>query len=499
MARASSRQIVVTGTLRAMTPLHVGGIGPDVDTDLPLARDGLGRVYVPGTSLAGALRQWFEAAFGEDDTKAVWGYQKSDEGDASRVVVCDLAVSQGADEIEVRDGVGIDRCTGTAAERIKHDRAVLPSGSVLEFRLEVELPRDAAHANRYQSEVGHLLTALKEERIRLGAATTRGLGRIKLQDEKIEIQDRASKKGILEVLRGGVAKQAVTDLLEADPDVAPKPQEVLRLTVTWAPRGPVMVKAGYDGIAVDSLPLMTGRDGQLAPVLPGSSIKGALRSQAERIVRTVKPRPAPQPTLGGQPTAFLDQIEGLELVEWLFGSTGGDDSGATVRLGRGALRVDDCLGASIDPAAWQAIESASTPEGLRTALNGHRSRWQHAYHVAVDRWTGGAADNLLFTVLEPFDQQWEPIRMEVDLARLPDAHRQPCLALLALTLQDLEAGRVPLGFGVNRGMGDLSVSDVSIDGCEAAGPQDAMTLDGLLTTVRSEWQNWAKSKEGDSV
>src|SRR5216117_3113234 len=60
MARNITGRLILRGTLVARTPLHVGGLGEDVDTDLPLARDGAGRLYAPGTSLAGALRQWCE-------------------------------------------------------------------------------------------------------------------------------------------------------------------------------------------------------------------------------------------------------------------------------------------------------------------------------------------------------------------------------------------------------------------------------------------------------
>ena len=67
MAREIRERLVVRGALEALTPLHVGGIGSDADSDLPLARNGRGLFYVPGTSLAGPLRSWCEAAFGEKD------------------------------------------------------------------------------------------------------------------------------------------------------------------------------------------------------------------------------------------------------------------------------------------------------------------------------------------------------------------------------------------------------------------------------------------------
>ena len=64
MARDTAIRYTLTGTLVCCTPLHVGGFGDDPDTDLPLARDGRGRCYIPGTSLTGALRWWCGRAFG---------------------------------------------------------------------------------------------------------------------------------------------------------------------------------------------------------------------------------------------------------------------------------------------------------------------------------------------------------------------------------------------------------------------------------------------------
>src|SRR3954467_4716540 len=101
MARKITSRFHLRGTLLARTPLHVGGYGEDVDTDLPLARNGAGQLYVPGTSLSGALRQWCEEAFddphleygdGRQVTEQVWGYQnrcESTGGSASHVVVED--------------------------------------------------------------------------------------------------------------------------------------------------------------------------------------------------------------------------------------------------------------------------------------------------------------------------------------------------------------------------------------------------------------------------
>ncbi|MFM7372939.1 MAG: RAMP superfamily CRISPR-associated protein, partial [Sphaerospermopsis kisseleviana] len=125
MARKISSRIKVSGQLIAQTPIHVGGTGGNPQIDLPLAVNGQGKYYIPGTSLAGAFRSWIE-----DSQKAnnLWGYQqeKNAEGHASFIVVEDAPI-QGVNA-EIRDGVGINREWGTAAEKAKYDRAILPKG-----------------------------------------------------------------------------------------------------------------------------------------------------------------------------------------------------------------------------------------------------------------------------------------------------------------------------------------------------------------------------------
>ncbi len=72
-----------------------------------------------------------------------WGFQDGDQGHASYVVVEDMpVVAAAAVVVEVRDGVGIDRESGAAAEGIKYDRAILPRGTKLAFALERRESKD---------------------------------------------------------------------------------------------------------------------------------------------------------------------------------------------------------------------------------------------------------------------------------------------------------------------------------------------------------------------
>ena len=79
-----------------------------------------------------------------------------------------------------------------------------------------------------------------------------------------------------------------------------------------------MVKAGRNGVEADMLPLMSGVEdakgaaGGIAPVLPGSSVKGALRAQARRILHTL---------FDPNGEKASEKPEYLDLLDALFGST----------------------------------------------------------------------------------------------------------------------------------------------------------------------------------
>lgn len=437
--------------------------------------------------------------------------------------------------------MGIDRVWGSAAESIKYDRAVLPSGTSLPLGLTVDIAgrrraKDekqsetpeafAARVQRTQAMLGHLLAALDQGQMTFGAARTRGLGRVVCTLERVLHQQLDSRAGIFAVLHGCGTAVSVQELCAADPVTQPQRQPRLNIAIRWQPRGPLMVKAGYDGVGVDIVPLVSATANGMALVLPGSSIKGALRSQAERIVRTVLGRRA---SVDHQPRQqFLKQLEEVPLIRELFGSRAQSQTpqaSATAPQdtsplpGLGALAVEDCYARdSMLPEHWRAVITASAAadqsyeqqelwKALNTLERVSSGRYTVAHHVAIDRWTGGAADGMLFSVLAPEAMAWQDICLRLDLGRLPEALRVPGLMLLLLTLRDLLQSRLPLGFATNRGMGELDVVECHLQGTALdtlglAGLDDLRlsepglrTLDASLRErLTQEWQTWITQK-----
>jgi CRISPR/Cas system CSM-associated protein Csm3 (group 7 of RAMP superfamily) len=506
VGRPLSRRIKACGWLRTESPLHVGGLEHDPSDPLPIAMDGKGRLYVPGTTLAGVLRAW---CLGSGETSSamneVWGHESEDDADgqASRLITADALVTRttvtdergipahplGPDVLEFRPSVGIDRVTGTAAPEFLYGRQVIPIGSYIQLELTIESWEDA---ERDEALMGALLTALSARQVRLGAAISKGLGLVRLLDDPLDVViDRFdSPDGLLAVLRNDPARRrTVTSLCTKMPHL-PARREVVDVRIMWTPAAPVMVRSGSDGLFVDTLPLTTQIDGtHLTLVLPGSSIKGMLRSQAELIERTAHGLAARVAEPGESPArhsaAFRAQLDQLTAVRALFGAA--RDDGRNRKAG--ALRAEECLAClTIPKELWASVagpgRETSPPDGDQPLRMPESIRDQLADvglersdHVALDRWTGGAADGRLFSVLEPHNVTWEPIRLSVDLTRLDQA-REIGLALLLLVLRDLANGRISVGAAINRGFGDVDITDISLCG----GPwAEQVSLTDVLT------------------
>jgi CRISPR/Cas system CSM-associated protein Csm3 (group 7 of RAMP superfamily) len=480
MARLIHTTLELSGELLALSPIHVGGAAAGPVVDMPMAVDGKGRYYIPGTSLAGALRHWVERHLDGPDWGIFWGSHEK-EGSASLIVINDAPATESGHSAppELWHSVSIDRQTGTAADKLKFDREVLPRGSRFVFRMQVEA-RDQAELDTARAFLGRLQEALQNGRISFGAAATRGLGRMQLANAKGRETSWATKKGVLDFLRGA-HDDTLAAWQQARHELAVANRGQIDITLHWHPGGPLMSKAATDGLAVDGMPFVSAvADGKQALTLPGSGIKGALRSHAERILRTIFQHDVAQDS--GNHT-HRDQLD-LPLISAVFGSAGNAASKGNTG-NRGALSVATCYATDqhFDAKHWNdlALNDGAWPKsGLSL---------QRAYHVAVDRWTGGAADGFLYSAVEPMKVAWEPLRISLQLGE----KNVDCLlrfAIVWLLLRELAAGRITLGFGANRGYGEVVVDKIVLDGVPLASHVGHVELDARLATGDQAFGEW---------
>ncbi len=394
-----------------------------------------------------------------------------------------------------RHGVGIDRTTGAASDGALYEHEFLPRGTKFDIRITAE-GRDNETMGRDQSEgipgpassesvkklLELIVDVLTSGAVCLGGRTGSGQGTIQVIEPKLRRTGETTDTGAL---------TAPADVLDAligeDEEGTPIPlelggwslEEPARIRINWwSPTG-IFVAEDDDltkqrkeearkkeptanGVTEPLRdPSVPWDEAQL--LIPGTSIRGALRSRASRIARTVLAAKDKLPTFTSHD--LHEQIAAEpNLVRYMFGST----------EYRGAVTVHDCL---------------STKRGKRIEVT----------HNVIDRWTGGVIDGGLFTEAVYLGTHWEPITIDIDLRQLLnniEAEKGPeddgktvgadetgigsedreqskpthadyahaAYVLLGLVLAELSAGTLPLGSRSTRGLGQVIVSSIMVRG-----------------------------------
>lgn len=204
------------------------------------------------------------------------------------------------------------------------------------------------------------------------------------------------------------------------------------LSMLIEPDGPILIKSGIESGADPTLPAMNfvrtrhPGTGKRTIYLPGSSLKGAIRSHVERIIRTVHGDDRriccdPLDRRNSCGTRYKDiedtaaQYKALCLACRIFGHT--------VQAGH-LLTADAYPAASIDTLPVR-------------------------HNVAIDRLSGGVAVGP-FDVEVALEGRFETRLMLINFERWQ-------LGLLALALRDMAEGRLLLGYGKSRGLGRVRV------------------------------------------
>ena len=511
MSRHSNGRFVLTGLLKFHEPFLIGGVDTDAGVDVSPMFNGAGDVLVPGTSLAGVLRSWITANCADIsplDIENIFG-GIGDYSGASRIRIDDVALRSASSEgilFSNIDGVGIDRYTGAAAHGVKFDQTVVAGEPIGCLRIvcevsELEDPLSSTAHKIMQS----IASVLSHEILRLGRGTTKGFGLFSVQNVSIQLQ-RATQAGLFQRLAG------TGEVITLDPRDVQKSSKITSITIKFDSVGGVFTKASTAGTIVDVIPRVEPRGGSAELILPATSIRGVLRSEAERIVRTLLS------TEMSPVASHIDQVR-VPLVDAMYGASpttndGTDQSAVSTEetmIGKACVNISAAFAPICDWDQWKkkvlaiATRKKSSSENDRTnaeqklvkATAGLPLEFTH--HVALDRWTGAAADKMLYTVLEPTSGQWSGLRLELDEKRLGERYL-PALALLLHTLQSLHSGDIGLGWGTYRGHGTIQITSISIKGsavnCEISQPGEWLWSDleandsHAASEIKKAWKTW---------
>jgi CRISPR/Cas system CSM-associated protein Csm3 (group 7 of RAMP superfamily) len=444
-------------TLELLTPVHIGTGREEDGSDAGVVRDANGLPGLPGSSLAGVLRSALTEAqaLTNEEFNKVFGYQDSTGQGAQRRGVGQgsrLCVSWGEihnqhdqpveglvepDDLEKdavlrtalrptwRDHVALNG-RGVASGNLKFDERVVQAGHRFTFDLELLGAPGAGSVTLDDKAWTALFRVLRDPRTRLGGKSRRGLGRFKV----VRVAQNTFNLG----LRADFDAYVARTLPAA---TAPGPEEtstdsstiyvVARPRFFWMMGGGADAQADLAPVRDQVIRWTVNANGQVegkpeeAHPIPGSALKGVLRHRFLYHARLESEAHA---------EAWQKQIFGWVAEEKTDGVAGQP----------GQVMVDD----QFVPHSHDvmAMNPAHLPE----------ARLQH--HVAIDRFTGGAREGLLFTEKPLYTpDQWLvlPIHLSSAAKDWPDGAKRALRAAVA----DLAEGRLPIGGGVGRGLGAL--------------------------------------------
>ena len=473
-----NNRVRIRGILTTTSPLHIGDGDTTTRSELIDTREGRTveipsvvtdfhhRAYITGKSIKGNLRSWLEDRLGENIISTVINSVFGSEDPNTQDAVggkCEFRDAHAILPVEIpfpgpdwdatrltaiRASVSIDRLARTAMPKGLFYREYVPAGVAFEVTITGQ---DIVESD----ELVLLLTALEgfncwrdsgTQPVTIGANTGDGWGRFTWQFKDIARMDTDDVSVWLADKNKPIGYAALKPIPQNEIDALVRQAKTI-VNQELHPRIIISGNIHFENLFLVNDPSRARKnkgdskqdipdqspvlDSKGQAYLPSSSLRGALRSQAERIVRTINPD-----------AACL--------------STDSNKACSTIYAEREKDKLCPVCRA-FGAAGWRSPINFSDFH-VQDGVSGRSFQQEF---VAIDRFTGGAADTAKFNTLATYQPVLEG-SISIDLKRA-----EPwMLGLLALTLRDFMEGDMTLGFGAAKGYGTgrLEITGMEITG-----------------------------------
>lgn len=433
-----THKLVIKGTIALASPLVMGkGEGEWVDKAIMRLPDG--QPYIPGSAFAGSLRSAMQLLgfYDKKDSEWLWGTETGGKQAnpenifQSHLQVHDLITkSVDAKKITRRDGIKIGEQTGVVEKGAKYDYEILEPGVSFPITLEATVREQfGKNGNDLKKLAAELIATIKHDAFRLGAFTAQGFGRLDAVHCELGafIYDFTSSNNKRKehqdawfaYLQTGETWSSVAEPIE-DADLPQTNYPAFQIKATFRLKSALMIGAsGGEDSQADKTSIKS--NGQY--VIPGKSIRGAIRHRAQRILKIWEQQ--------GIPLAAAD---GDDLTSGLFGFVKQDGSNKE-NARRGLIRME---------------ETTIAKESVKPMLQNR---------IRIDRFTGGVIDGALFNSEPVWTTNKEDLQITFtidSLNKIKDETTQKLYKkLLLMLLKDLWTGDLPIGGEKNIGRGVL--------------------------------------------
>ncbi len=396
------------------SPMHVGsedGMAQEIllhpVTRLP---------FIQASSISGVMRNYYQNCFG--NSEPLFGGTGIDEGQSMIKVTDGLFVNSNELILELRPRVKIDQKKGTVSSgEIKGSKAESGHkfdmeyvGAGAEFSFSVYHYCNEKDANDYKDKIIQIFAGMQNGEVLLGGQKSNGCGDISIQDLYYKEFDLKTKDGRDDWLMEPSSE--ISGYKDIKTELKSSETGLYRITVNAKAESSVLIK-GYqvNDFGKDAADSINIQNAQKDYIIPGTSLKGALRSRVMYIAEY----------LG------LDQ----RTVDEIFGSGSAKDIRGTV----GNARFLDAV--------------------IGTKEDNDKNEMSHRIHI--DKFTGGVMNRSLFTEMSASGD----INLRIDIVNKYVPER--AVGLIIMALRDMANGICNIGGGYHIGHGFLEISKIKVE------------------------------------
>lgn len=383
-----------------------------------------GDPFIQATSLNGVLRAFCEKEFGNSCTNELFGAaSEAYKGKTGRLKIMDAEFDPSTLKIELRPHVEINKETETVANSNlsgqKYELEYVGTGS--EAFMYLYLYEDST--NPIADQLEHIISALQKGILLFGAKKSNGAGKLRLIDAKYKLYDMRTAEG-----RRAWSEEDSEENYEVL-ILNPLQHQVMgayyELSISGKTEGPIQVRGiAVNEFGVDAADSINIRNSKNEYIVPGSSFKGTIRNQMEKIAAYV-----------GNEKVIAKSFGKME-----------------------EIHAESCAGNLIfADAVIGTIEDNDKIE--------NRNR------IHIDKFTGGVFHGGKFTEKNACGT----INFKIIIKdNCKEQEAQASLGGLLLALRDLACGIVSVGNGYATGKGIILVDDITIKSKES---QAVITFD----------------------
>lgn len=461
-------KIILKTVLANTSPLILGS-GEQERSDVDCIKMYDGSAYIPGSVIAGCLRSTLsdqkiaEEIWGTEGKAQKRDEQNEDSSFQSHIIIEDALITKETQStFSIKEGVRIDYVSNQARDQGLFDYEILEPGSKFEFVAEMTIRR-SMQLSTFKEDAFRIASIIEKD-FRIGAKTNSGFGKLssveKVQIYYFDFHEKEDRAAWFTYIEDGTLSinPLIYNSVELDSGYNFQVVADFRIKTSLLSRT-YTIKAE----APDHVHTFRGDNA----ILHGTSIKGAIRHRARKILQTVLVH---QGVKNASDTS-------TKLINRLFGYV--DDDKKDTRAIRGRIRVEESILKNVEKDQVQT-------------------------RIKIDRFTGGTIDGALIASKPVWNKTSEEQTSNLTIKWAIKKAQDYEITLLLMVLKDLWtadlaiAGDKAIGRGVLEGISAkvyIENQKITIDQSEESNGSLNISEDGFATLKKyNTWniENWSE-------